>query len=133
MLHVLHSISSELFDIMRAWLCRNLCLAFAAQYLQESARGGSTDMERSGVQGITDEQAALQMGAWAIFAAPLIMGNDVRNLTKAQRNILLNKSVIAINQDPLGTQQPSQLPLQCGVQIMPHCPCKMHLSRCLSC
>ena len=57
---------------------------------------------RSGVQGITDEQAALQMGAWAIFAAPLIMGNDVRNLTKAQRNILLNKSVIAINQDPLG-------------------------------
>ena len=60
-------------------------------------------MVHSGAQGITDEQAALQMGAWAIFAAPLIMGNDVRNLTRAQRNILLNKSVIAVNQDPLGT------------------------------
>ena len=42
------------------------------------------------------------MGAWAIFAAPLIMGNDVRNLTASQRSILLNKDVIAISQDPLG-------------------------------
>ena len=42
------------------------------------------------------------MGAWAMFAAPLIMGNDVRNLTGTARSILLNKDVIAINQDPLG-------------------------------
>lgn len=54
------------------------------------------------MQGITDAQAGLQMGAWAIFAAPLIMGNDVRNLTGTARSILLNKDVIAINQDPLG-------------------------------
>ena len=53
-------------------------------------------------QGITDAQAGLQMGAWAIFAAPLIMGNDVRDLTASQRSILLNKDVIAISQDPLG-------------------------------
>ena len=54
------------------------------------------------MQGITDAQAGLQMGAWAIFAAPLIMGNDVRNLTGTARSILLNKDVIAIDQDPLG-------------------------------
>ena len=54
------------------------------------------------MQGITDAQAGLQMGAWAMFAAPLIMGNDVRNLTGTARSILLNKDVIAINQDPLG-------------------------------
>lgn len=42
------------------------------------------------------------MGAWAVFAAPLIMGNDVRNLTAAQRAILLHKDLIAINQDPAG-------------------------------
>ena len=54
-------------------------------------------------QGITDAQAGLQMGAWAMFAAPLIMGNDVRNLTASQRSILLNRDVIAISQDPLGT------------------------------
>ena len=93
----------QVAEVMAAWLCCKLCLVAAAQYLQETAEVASADMDCSGVQEITDEQAALQMGAWAIFAAPLIMGNDVRNLTKAQRNILLNKSVIAINQDPLGT------------------------------
>ena len=106
MLHLLYSISSDLIEIMAAWLCCNLCLGVAAQYLEGTAGQASADVVCSEVQGITDEQAALQMGAWAIFAAPLIMGNDVRNLTKAQRNILLNKSVIAINQDPLGTYSP---------------------------
>ena len=101
-MHLLYSICSDLIEIMVAWLCCNLCLGVAARYVRGIAGEGSADMVRSGAQGITDEQAALQMGAWAIFAAPLIMGNDVRNLTKAQRNILLNKSVIAINQDPLG-------------------------------
>lgn len=55
-----------------------------------------------GMQGITDDQARLQMGAWAIFASPLIMGNDVRNMTATQRAILQNADVIAINQDPAG-------------------------------
>jgi len=59
-------------------------------------------LETCDPQGITDAQGALQMGAWAIFAAPLIMGNDVRNLTASQRSILLNRDVISINQDPLG-------------------------------
>jgi hypothetical protein len=54
------------------------------------------------MQGITDDQARLQMGAWASFAAPLIMGNDARNMTAAQRAILQNADVIAINQDPAG-------------------------------
>jgi hypothetical protein len=58
--------------------------------------------EADACQGITDDQAKLQMGAWAIFAAPLIMGNDVRNLTETQRAILLNRDVIAIDQDPAG-------------------------------
>ena len=42
------------------------------------------------------------MGAWAMFAAPLIMGNDVRSLTAAHRAILQNAEVIAIDQDPAG-------------------------------
>ncbi|CAL8467558.1 g7096 [Coccomyxa elongata] len=62
------------------------------------------DMLIIGNEGITDDQAALQMGAWAMFAAPLLMGNDVRNLTVAQQAILLNRDVIAINQDPVGHQ-----------------------------
>ncbi|EIE24552.1 glycoside hydrolase, partial [Coccomyxa subellipsoidea C-169] len=60
------------------------------------------DMLIIGNEGISDDQGKLQMGAWAMFAAPLLMGNDVRNLTDAQQAILLNKDVIAIDQDPAG-------------------------------
>ena len=35
-------------------------------------------------------------------AAPLMAGNDVRKMSPATLDILLNKEVIAIDQDPLG-------------------------------
>jgi alpha-galactosidase len=41
---------------------------------------------------------------WAIQAAPLILGNDVRTLTPEVRDILVNDEVIAIDQDALGKQ-----------------------------
>lgn len=41
---------------------------------------------------------------WAMMAAPLIAGNDIRNMTQQTRDILTNRSVIAIDQDPLGVQ-----------------------------
>jgi alpha-galactosidase len=39
-----------------------------------------------------------------MISAPLIAGNDIRNMTKETREILTNKIAIAINQDPLGIQ-----------------------------
>lgn len=53
---------------------------------------------------ITDDQARTQMAIWSLVAAPLIMGNDVRNISDSTRAILLNKDAIAINQDSLGKQ-----------------------------
>ncbi len=41
---------------------------------------------------------------WCMMAAPLMAGNDIRSMTKETREILLNKEVIAINQDSLGVQ-----------------------------
>ena len=38
------------------------------------------------------------------MAAPLIAGNDLSNMDEATKRILLNREVIAINQDPLGVQ-----------------------------
>ena len=66
------------------------------------------------------------MGAWAIFAAPLIMGNDVRNLTASQRSILLNKDVIAISQDPLGASwhPPLCSALHSGINLTEAWPCR---------
>ncbi len=42
------------------------------------------------------------MGMWAVFAAPLIMSNDLRDLPPFAADILKNERVIAINQDGAG-------------------------------
>jgi alpha-galactosidase len=39
-----------------------------------------------------------------MLAAPLIAGNDVRHMKPEVRDILTNRDVIAIDQDPLGHQ-----------------------------
>ena len=41
---------------------------------------------------------------WAMLAAPLIVNLDVRSMDKETADILLNKEIIAINQDSLGKQ-----------------------------
>lgn len=49
-------------------------------------------------------QSQAQMAVWAIMAAPLIMSVDLRTIEPKFRELLLNKDVIAINQDSLGIQ-----------------------------
>ena len=53
---------------------------------------------------VSEDEERTQMAIWAISAAPLIMGNDMRNVSAASRAILLNGEAIAIDQDPLGQQ-----------------------------
>ena len=55
-----------------------------------------------GGKGCTDTEYQSQMSLWCMFASPLAMSNDLRTLNEVTRRILLNKEVIAINQDPLG-------------------------------
>jgi alpha-galactosidase len=58
----------------------------------EVGRGMSADEDRS------------HFGMWAILAAPLIAGNDIRSMSTTTKAILTNADVIAVNQDPLGKQ-----------------------------
>jgi alpha-galactosidase len=51
---------------------------------------------------ITDYRAHFTL--WAISAAPLITGNDLRHMSGAVKEILTNKEVIALDQDALGYQ-----------------------------
>ena len=41
---------------------------------------------------------------WCMVAAPLLAGNDLRSMKPEIREILTNKALIAIDQDPLGKQ-----------------------------
>nr|CAI5822227.1 unnamed protein product [Callosobruchus analis] len=62
------------------------------------------DMLIIGDYGLSYEQSKAQMAIWAIMAAPLIMSVDLRTIEPKFRDILLNKDVIAVNQDRLGIQ-----------------------------
>lgn len=54
--------------------------------------------------GLTDNENRAHFSMWCMIAAPLIAGNDIRNLPKDVKSILTNKEVIAIDQDALGIQ-----------------------------
>uniref|UniRef100_A0A914CM50 Alpha-galactosidase n=1 Tax=Acrobeloides nanus TaxID=290746 RepID=A0A914CM50_9BILA len=60
------------------------------------------DMIVAGNPEITQDQARVQMSIWSIWSAPLIMSNDLRNITPGHKEILQNKYVIAVDQDPMG-------------------------------
>jgi alpha-galactosidase len=44
------------------------------------------------------------MSLWAMLAAPLLAGNDVRSMDDETKQLLINREVIAIDQDKLGKQ-----------------------------
>lgn len=51
---------------------------------------------------LTHSQEEAQMAIWSIMAAPLLMSNDVRNISQSSKDILLNRHIIQVNQDRLG-------------------------------
>ncbi|MCI6278673.1 MAG: glycoside hydrolase family 27 protein [Bacteroidales bacterium] len=62
---------------------------------------GDASSDLGGV-GCSDTEYQSQMSLWCMMASPLAMSNDLRSLNDETRRILLNKEVIAIDQDPLG-------------------------------
>ncbi len=62
------------------------------------------DMLEVGNGGMTDTEYRSHFSLWAILAAPLIAGNDLRDMKPAIQEILTNQEVIAVNQDALGRE-----------------------------
>jgi len=62
------------------------------------------DMLEVGNGGMSTDEYRAHFSLWSILAAPLIAGNDIRTMTPEIHDILTNKEVIAVNQDPLGMQ-----------------------------
>ncbi|MFI7219828.1 glycoside hydrolase family 27 protein [Micromonospora maritima] len=62
------------------------------------------DMMEVGRGGMTDTETRSHFAMWAVLAAPLIAGNDVRNMNAATQGVLTNRALVAINQDSLGLQ-----------------------------
>jgi len=62
------------------------------------------DMLEVGNGGLTPEEERSHFTLWCMLAAPLMAGNDIRNMSATTRAILTNHDVIAIDQDVLGRQ-----------------------------
>ena len=61
------------------------------------------DMLEVGNGGMTDAEYRTHFSLWSMMAAPLIAGNNLARMSEATRAILLNREVIAVDQDPRGT------------------------------
>jgi alpha-galactosidase len=62
------------------------------------------DMLEVGNGGMSATEYRSHFSLWAVLAAPLLAGNDLRTMPAETHDILTNKDVIAVDQDPLGIQ-----------------------------
>jgi len=99
-------------DISDCWECKKGHLSFAQildlQVGLETYAGpghwNDPDMLEVGNSGMTTAEYRSHLSLWCILAAPLMAGNDLKNMSPEIKEILTNKEVIAVDQDPLGMQ-----------------------------
>jgi alpha-galactosidase len=62
------------------------------------------DMLEVGNGGMTTDEYKTHFSLWCMLASPLMAGNDLTNMDADTKAILMNKEMIAVNQDTLGQQ-----------------------------
>jgi alpha-galactosidase len=94
-------------DIRDAWASMT-DLGFEKQAGLEKYSGpghwNDPDMLEIGNGSMSLDESRVHMSLWSILAAPLIAGNDLRDMPADISAILTNKEVIAVDQDELGKQ-----------------------------
>ncbi len=101
-------------DIQDCWSCKKSWGGNGVSEILDQMNGLETyagpghwndpDMLEVGNGGMSNDEYRTHFSMWALFAAPLLAGNDISNMSPATKAILLNKEVIAVDQDPLGIQ-----------------------------
>lgn len=67
-------------------------------------RWNDPDMLEVGNGGMSATEYRTHFSLWCLLAAPLMAGNDLRTMSDETRDILTNREVIALDQDPLGRE-----------------------------
>jgi alpha-galactosidase len=100
-------------DIAPCWDCKlqwqtgwKLLLEQNVDLAQYAGPGhwNDPDMLEVGNGEMTHAESRAHFSLWCVLAAPLIAGNDVRNMKPEIQAILTNPEVIALDQDRLGKQ-----------------------------
>ncbi len=95
-------ISHDITD--RWWSLRSIISQ--SLYLSAYAGGGHyNDMDMLEVgRGLRPEEDKTHFGLWCIMASPLLIGCDLTTLRPETLDLLTNRELIALDQDPLGLQ-----------------------------
>ncbi len=101
-------------DILDCWSCKKDWGGEGVSQILDHMNGlegfagpghwNDPDMLEVGNGGMTKVEYRTHFSMWAMFSAPLLAGNDVSHMSADTREILLNREVIAVDQDSLGMQ-----------------------------
>lgn len=91
-------------DIRPIWPWIKILYNHTVKLYKYAGVGGwnDPDMLEVGNGKLTFEQNRSHFALWCMMCAPLILGNDLRNISDDVLKIVANKDLIAINQDALG-------------------------------
>ncbi len=100
-------------DIFDSWNSLKNLAQSQLQFQEYNGKGCFNDMDMLIVgmngkgnvgleSGCTDDEYRLHFSLWAMLNSPLMIGCDVRNMTPETKKILMNREILAINQDPAG-------------------------------
>jgi alpha-galactosidase len=93
------------FDINASWSSMIGLVDMDANLSSYAGPGHWNDPDMLEVgKGLTADEDRTHFSMWAMLAAPLIAGNDIRSMSATTNTILTNTEVIAVDQDPLGKQ-----------------------------
>jgi alpha-galactosidase len=93
------------------------CAEINNRYARYAGNGywNDPDMLVTGNQGLNETEQESHFALWSIKTAPLFLGNDPRNMSNSERKLILNREIIAINQDT--SQQGYLFADRDGIQI----------------
>jgi alpha-galactosidase len=99
-------------DISDCWDCKKdrlswtqiLDLQVGLETYAGPGHWNDPDMLEVGNGGMTTTEYRSHFSLWCLLAAPLMAGNDLKNMSADIKEILTNKEVIGVDQDPLGME-----------------------------
>jgi len=97
-------------DIRRSWDSVMSILDSNDQWHSYAGPGGWNDPDMLEIgpgdnhTELTLDEQRSHFTLWCLIKAPLLLGNDLRNISNETLQIITNEELIAINQDPLGEQ-----------------------------
>jgi len=86
---------------------RMTLIGFGQNGLEKFAGPGhwnDPDMLEVGNGGMKRDEYRTHMALWAILAAPLLAGNDLRSMSSETKELLMNSEILAVDQDAKGVQ-----------------------------